>query len=158
MQGGFSDAQLWLTLVAEAAIPLIVLGLYALQRPRIGRLGLVSALAYGYAYVYFTATVLYALANGTKDFDSLGDELGVWMTLHGALMVVAGLGFGFAVIKAGVLARWAAVALMAGVLLVGLSQGLPEGIQAAAAGLRDLGFAGMGASLLRRRGIRPRSG
>jgi len=42
-QGGFSDWQLVLTLIAEAAIPFFVWGLYLCQLPRIGRLGLWSA-------------------------------------------------------------------------------------------------------------------
>jgi hypothetical protein len=37
---------------------------------------------------------------------------------------------------------------MAGVVLVALSQTLPEGPQVLAAAIRDLGFAGMGAALL----------
>lgn len=50
-QGGFSSLQLWLTYVAEAAIPLFVIGLYVAQRPSIGRAGLLGALGYAYAYV-----------------------------------------------------------------------------------------------------------
>jgi hypothetical protein len=38
---------------------------------------------------------------------------------------------------------------MAGVVLVAISQGMPEGAQVVTAGIRDLGFAGMGAALLR---------
>jgi hypothetical protein len=46
-QGGFSTTQLVLTYAAEAALPLFVIGLYAVQRPAIGRLGLVGALGPG---------------------------------------------------------------------------------------------------------------
>jgi hypothetical protein len=120
IQGGFSDGQLWLTLVAEAAIPIFVIGLYLVQRPQMGRLGEVSALAYAYSFVFFTATVVYALVNGTSDFDALNDDLGAALTIHGAIMLLAGLGFGYAVIKAGVLPGWTGVALMAGVVLVSL--------------------------------------
>jgi hypothetical protein len=148
VQGGFSNPQLWLTLVAEAAIPVLVMGLYAVQRPRIGRLGLVSALAYAYAFVFFTGTVVYALVNGTSDFSALSDDLSASMTIHGAIMVLAGLGFGLAVIKAGVLPRWTGASLMVGVVLVAASHGLPPGLQIVAVGMRDLGFAGMGAALL----------
>ena len=49
-QGGFSTVRLVLTYLAEAAIPLFVLGLYAVQRPRIGRLGLAGAVAYAYSW------------------------------------------------------------------------------------------------------------
>ena len=38
-QGGTSDFQLALTLVAEIAVPFFVIALYLVQRPAIGRLG-----------------------------------------------------------------------------------------------------------------------
>jgi hypothetical protein len=60
IQGGFSVGQLWLTLVAEAAIPIFVIGLAVLFRPGLGRLGWVCAWAYAYSYVAFTGTVMYA--------------------------------------------------------------------------------------------------
>ena len=150
-QGGFSDGQLWLTLVAEAAVPIFVVGLAVVQRPRLGRLGELAALAYAYSFVYFTGTVVYALVNDTKDYDTLTHELGAVMTVHGAVMVIAGLGFGYAVIRARVLPAWPAIALMAGVVLVALTQSVPAGMQLVAVGIRDLGFAGMGAALLRTR-------
>jgi hypothetical protein len=149
IQGGFSTGQLWLTLLAEAAIPLFVIGLYVIQRPQIGRLGQLSAVAYAYSFVFFTGTVVYALIDVTSDYGALAHDLRPWMTIHGAIMVFAGLGFGIAVIKAGVLPRWTATTLIAGVILVALSQTLPAGPQVLAAAIRDLGFAGMGAALLR---------
>jgi hypothetical protein len=148
LQGGFSTPQLLLTLVAEAAIPFIVIGLYAVQRPRIGRLGLISALAYAYAFVFFTGTVVYALVNGTNDYSALSDDLGTLMTAHGAIMVFAGIGFGVALIRARVLPAWTGVALGAGVVLVAATQSAPEGAQLVCAAIRDLAFAGMGLALL----------
>jgi hypothetical protein len=148
IQGGFSAGQLWLTLVAEAAIPVFVLGLYLVQRAQMGRLGRISAVAYAYSFVFFTATVVYALIEATSDYNTLSQDLRPWMTIHGAIMVLAGVGFGLAVIRAGVLPPWTGIALMAGVVLVAVSQNLPEGLQVLAAGVRDLGFAGMGAALL----------
>jgi len=147
-QGGFSDLQLWLTLIAEAAIPFFVIGLYSVQRPRIGRLGAVCALAYAYSFVFFAGTVVYALLHGTSDFSSLSEELGGAMTVHGAIMLFAGLGFGYAVARAGVLPRWSGVALMVGVVLVVVTRDMADGPQLLAVGIRDLAFAGMGASLL----------
>jgi len=149
LQGRFSDGQLWLTLVAEAAVPVFVVGLAFAQRPRLSRLGMWSALAYAYSYVYFTGTVVYALVNGTKDYATLTDELGALMLVHGVVMVVAGLGFGYAVLRARDLPAWTAVVFMAGVVLVAATQGLPEIVQLTAAGLRALGLAGMGAGLVR---------
>lgn len=148
VQGGFSDGQLVLTLIAEAAIPFLVIALYVLQRPAIGRLGRWSSIGYAYSFIFFTGTVVYALVDHTKDYATLSDRLNLWMTLHGAIMVLAGLSFGYAVLRAGVLPRWTGVALGAGVVLVAVSQNMPEGVQVVAAAIRDLGFFGMGASLL----------
>ena len=147
-QGGFSTFQLALTYAAEAAIPLFVLGLYAVQRPQIGRLGLVSALGYAYAFVFFTGTVTYALIDHTADWSALEDVWGSWITLHSILMVIAGIGFGIAVARARVLPRWTGLALVAGMVLMAATVGAPDAIRTAAAGIRDLAFAGMGASLL----------
>jgi hypothetical protein len=147
-QGGFSTGQLVLTLVAEVAIPFFVIGLYLVQRPRIGRLGAWGAAGYAIAYGFFAWTVVYPLIHDVPDFDRLSEIFGIWMFLGGALMVLAGLAFGWATIRAGVLPHWSAVMLMAGVVLVAATQGAPEGIQLLAAGVRDLGFAGMGAALL----------
>ncbi|WNG79853.1 hypothetical protein C6A86_016335 [Mycobacterium sp. ITM-2016-00316] len=154
LQGGFSDLQLALTLVSEAAVPVFVVGLYLVQRPKISRLGLVSAIAYAYSYVFFTATVIYAIVHSTTSYSALTAQLGVAMTAHGAVMVAAGLGFGVAVLRAGVLPAWTGVALMMGVIAVALTQTAPEGIQLAAAGVRAAGFAGMGLALL----LAPREG
>jgi hypothetical protein len=149
-QGGFSGPQLVLTYLAEAAIPLFVLGLYAAQRPQIGTLGLLGGVGYAYAYVFFTGTVLLALVNRPADWNALVGELGPWVTIHGLVMVVAGSAFGVAVIRAGVLPPWTGVTLIAGVVLVALSSLLPDlaVVATACAGVRDLGFAGMGVALL----------
>jgi hypothetical protein len=147
-QGGFSTAQLVLTYAAEAAIPLFVIGLYALQRPRIGRAGLASAIAYAYAFVYFTGTVTYALVEHTADWDTLQRRLGIWLTLHSVLMVAAGIGFGIAVIRARVFPRWTGATLIAGMVLMAIASGLPGAAQTVSAGVRDLAFAAMGATLL----------
>lgn len=150
-QGGFSTPQLLMTYVAEAAIPLFVLGLYAVQRPRIGWPGLLSAVVYAYTFVYFTSTVVHALVERTSDWQSLEQRLGVWLTVHSALMVLAGVGFGIAVIRARVFPRWTGATLIAGMLLMVITSGLPAPAQTASAGIRDLAFAAMGAALLTRR-------
>jgi hypothetical protein len=149
VQGGFSVGQLWLTLAAEAAIPLFVVGLAILCRRRLGRLGLLSAVAYAYSYVVFAWTVVYAMVNHTKDYKTLNDHLGTLMLAHGAIMVLAGLGFGYTMLRTGLLPAWTGLSLMVGVVLVAATQGLLDSAQLVAAGVRDLGFAGMGAALLR---------
>ena len=150
VQGRFSTGQLWLTLIAEATIPVFVIGFAVIrtQRP-LGWVGDLSVIVYAYAFLYFTGTVVYALTNGTRDYEVLTGQLGLTMTAHGVMMVVAGIGFGCSVIRARLFPIWTAVALMAGVVLVALSQGLPNGVQLIAAGTRDLGFVGMGVAQIR---------
>ena len=149
-QGGFSTTQLVLTYVGEAAIPLFVIGLYAVQRPHVGTLGLLGAVGYAYAYVFFAGTVLLALVNASPDWDALVGDLGPWVTVHGLLMLVAGSAFGVAVARAGVLPRWTGLLLVFGVVLVAAASALPGAAQMLCAGVRDLAFAGMGLSLLTR--------
>jgi hypothetical protein len=148
IQGGFSTTQLALTYAAEAAIPVFVLGLYAVQRPRIGVTGLVGAVAYSYAFVFFTGTVVYALVDGTSDWDALSDRFGAWIAIHSVVMVVAGILFGVASVRAGVLPRWTGLTLILGMLLMTIAVALPDAAQTAAACVRDLAFAGMGGSIL----------
>lgn len=150
-QGGFSPAQLWLNYAAFAPLPVLALGLYAAQRPRISRLGLAGALLYGYAFVYFAHTALLCLATGIRTYGALWDRLGAAYTIHGAVMVAGGLVFGFATERARVLPRWAAWAFLLGVglnLVVALLP-VPELLQTAGSALRNAGLAGMGWSLVR---------
>jgi hypothetical protein len=132
-------------------VPILVIGLWLAQRPRIGLLGAVTAIFYAYSFVFFTGTVVYALVRHTKDFDQLGAALDPAMTAHGALMVIAGVGFGYAVVRAGVLPRWTGIALTVGVILIPLSMSLADGVGLIGVGLRDLAFARMGAAILRGR-------
>jgi hypothetical protein len=147
-QGGFSTFRLSLTYAGEAAIPLFVIGLYAVQRPTIGRLGFVGAVAYAYSYVFFTSTVVYALIAGTPNYAALVKVFGPWMTVHGLIMLAGGLAFGLAVARAGVLPRWTGVCLMAGVVLVVAASGLPDIARTLAAAVPDTAFIGMGLALL----------
>jgi hypothetical protein len=148
-QDGFSPGQLAITYAAEAAIPFLLLGLYALQRPAIGRLGLVSAAAYAYTFVFFTGTVLYALVADVPNWDALVNSMPGWINVHSVLMIVAGTGFGVAVVRARVLPRWTGLALIAGMVLIAVAAVLPAAAGTAAAAVRDLAFLGMGAAVLR---------
>ncbi|TVZ02910.1 hypothetical protein EAS64_20760 [Trebonia kvetii] len=150
-QGGFSTFRLSLTYAGEAAIPLFVLGLYAVQRPRIGRLGLAGAVAYAYSYVFFTSTVVYALIARTPNYKAMTTVFGAWLTVHGLIMLAGGLAFGLAVARAGVLPCWTGIVLMAGVILVAAAAGLPNLARTVAAAVPDAAFIGMGLALLRGR-------
>jgi hypothetical protein len=146
--GGFTTVQLWLTLASEATLPAVVVGLYRLQRPQIGRLGRYGAVAYAVAYVYFTYSVIYALAHGTPDFAALNHALNPAMTVFGAVMVAAGIAFGAAIYHARVLPGWTGPTLAAGVVLVVATLSLPAAVQLTAIGVRDLAFIGMGVAAL----------
>jgi hypothetical protein len=148
-QGNFTTGRLVLAYLGEAGIVFAVLGLYAVQRPRIGRLGLYGALAYSYSFVFFATTVVYALAAGSRNWAAVTHVFGGWLTLHGAIMVVGGLAFGLAVIKAAVLPRWTAACLMAGVVLVAAAAGMSTAVRAGAAALPAAAFVGMGVMVLR---------
>src|SRR6202795_1195261 len=86
IQGGFSTAQLVLTYISEAAIPLFVIGIYAAQRPSIGRLGLLGAVGYGSPFVFFGRTVVFALVQHTSDWNALTNQMGGWIAVHSVLM------------------------------------------------------------------------
>jgi hypothetical protein len=68
------------------------------------------------------------------------------MTVHGVVMLLGARGLGSAVVRTGVYPRWTGFALVVGVGLV--AAGLPDPAGLVAAGIRDLAFVGMGASLL----------
>jgi hypothetical protein len=155
-QGGFSTARLLLTFAGEAALPLFVIGLYAVQRPRIGVLGLSGVTAYAYSYVFFTSTVVFALFAGSPDYRSLSDAFAAWMTVHGIVMLLGGLAFGLAVVRARVLPSWTGICLMVGVVLVVAASGMPNIARAVAQAVPAAAFIGMGWALLgrpRRTGI-----
>ncbi len=146
-QGGFSPLQLALTYAGEAAIPLFVLGLYAVQRPAIGLLGLAGAVTYSYTFVFFTGTVLYAIVERTPDWEALVVSLGLWLDVHSVLMVVAGIAFGVAVARAGVLPRWTGWTLVAGMVLMAVTAAMPDVVRTpvgrgAGSGLRRDGCCG----------------
>lgn len=145
-QGGFSPVQLWLNYLAFLAMPAVMLGLWARQRPGIGLSGLLGALLYGVAFVYFSHTTLVAIETGAADYAQLWATLGRTYTVHGAVMVVGGLLFGWATARAGVFPRWTAAIFLAGVvanLLVALMP-IADIVQTSGTALRNAGLIGMG--------------
>lgn len=112
--GGYSTMGLWLNYLAFVPIPALFVGLYSLQRPRIHALGLVGALAYGFAFVYFAHTTLFALATRTRNYHQLWEQMGWLYTFHGGLMIAGGVAFGVATARAGVLPPWTACAFLSG--------------------------------------------
>ena len=150
---GFTPLQLWLSYLAFVAMPALFLGLYAAQRPQIEAFGLVGALLYGAAFIYFAHTALYALAERIATYAALWARLGALYTLHGGLMILGGLLFGGASLRARRLPRWTALAFLLGIalnLILGLLP-TPEILQTAGSTLRNAGVMGMGWALLARR-------
>jgi hypothetical protein len=144
--GGFTTIQLWLTLASKAALPALSLASTRCNARRSGRLGRYGAAAYAVAYLYFTDTVIYALAHGMPDFTALNQALSPAMSVFGAVMVAAGIAFGAATYYARVLPGWTGPAS---------PWGRPRGRHArpacrrrAAIGVRDLAFIGMGIAAL----------
>lgn len=147
VQGGFSTGQLLLTLVAEAAVPFVVLGLAVGQRDRLGRAGWAAAVAYAYAYVFFTGTVVFALVADVADYDSLSERVGAAMFVHGAVMVLAGVVLATASAGTGRLPRSPCAVFALGVVLVAATQLAPDPVPLVAATVRALGLAGMATGL-----------
>lgn len=149
-QGGFSPVQLGLNYLAFVPIPAVMIGLWAAQRPRIGRVGLAGAILYGAAFVYFAHTTLVALEASVPDYETLWSRLGPMYTAHGGLMIVGGALFGGATWRAGVVPRWTAGLFLAGVALNFALARLdaPELLHTLGTALRNAGLVGMGWAIL----------
>lgn len=149
-QQGFSRTQLWLNYVAFLPMPWLLLGMYAVRKEQLGPSGLVGALLYGIAFTYFAHTTLYALASHAPTYEALWQQLGPAYTLHGALMVVGGLLFAGAALRAGGLPR-PAVRLFGAGLLINLVLALvplPDILQTVGTAIRNAGLVGMGYAIL----------
>lgn len=151
VQGGFSDWQLWLNYVAFLPMPAVMLGLYVVQRSRASIWAMAGAMVYGFAFIYFAHTTLFALSTHSPDYASLWAELGGTYTVHGGLMVAGGLAFGLATARARVFPAWTAWCFTGGVAanLVLFLLPAPDALQMAGSALRNLGVIGMGWALVR---------
>lgn len=148
---GFSRAQLLINYAGFLPIPFLMLGLYAVQRPKVGWLGLTGALLYGTAFIYFAHTTLISIEMSLPNYVVLWQRLGSVYTFHGGLMVVGGLAFGFSALKAGVLSRTGIILFIFGLLLnllLALAP-LPDIFQTIGSAIRNLGLIGIGLGLLR---------
>jgi hypothetical protein len=149
-QHGFSQAQLWLNYVAFLPMPWLLLGIYAVREEELGVPALVGALLYGIAFTYFAHTTLYALASHAPTYEALWQQLGPTYTLHGVFMVVGGLLFTGAALRAGGLPR-PAVWLFGAGLLINLVLALvpaPDILQTVGTAVRNAGLVGMGYAIL----------
>lgn len=147
---GFSHVQLLINYIGFLPIPFMMLGLFAIQRPKIGWLGLVGALLYGIAFIYFAHTTLLSLEESFPNYEALWQRLGSVYTFHGGLMIIGGLAFGFSALKAGVLSRNGIVLFLFGLLLNFLLafSPLPDIFQTIGSTIRNVGLIVIGIGLL----------
>ena len=147
---GFTDAQLWLNLLAFLPMPLLLLGIYSVQVPKPGVDGLLGALLYGAAFAYFTYTTLFALAERVPTYDELWERLGVVYTFFGGLMVCGGLLFGWSAFRVGWLPRSSVLLFLSGIV-VNLMLAIlpaPDTLQTIGSAMRNFGLMAMGYAIL----------
>lgn len=144
--GGFSRVQLLINYAGFLPMPFLMIGLFAAQRPKIGWLGLIGAILYAIAFIYFTHTTLLALEENFANYELLWQRLGAVYTFHGGLMIVGGLLFGFYSLRAGVLWRKGIVLFIFGLLLnlIPTFLPLPEIVQIIGSSIRNFGLIGIG--------------
>lgn len=151
--GGFSHLQLLINYLGFLPMPFLMIGLYAIQCPKIKWFGLLGSVLYGVAFIYFTHTTLYAFEESMPDYETLWRKLGGVYTFHGGLMITGGVLFSLATLRANVLWRSAVILFLIGIILnlvLGLLP-LPEIVQIAGSTARNLGLMGIGVGLMRSR-------
>ncbi|MEO7274434.1 MAG: hypothetical protein ABIX28_23820 [Vicinamibacterales bacterium] len=148
--GGFSRAQPLVNYAAFVPMPFLLLGLYALQTPRSTWVGLLGAMLYGLAFVYFTHSTLVALEQSIPNYEILWGRLGVVYTVYGAMIIAGGLLFGLDALRARVLPRRGVILFLTGIglnLVVGLTP-LPDIVQIAGSTIRNVGLMAIGAGVV----------
>jgi hypothetical protein len=153
--GLFSVSQLWLNYVAFVPMSWLLLGIYAVHDPRPALAGLIGALLYGAAFTYFAHTTLYALSEHVPDYETLWQHLGSLYTVHGGLMVVGGLLFGWSILDAGWLPKWSALLFLGGIVtnLVLTFLPAPDIFQTLGSAARNAGLVAMGYVILSRQAV-----
>ncbi|GDY13773.1 hypothetical protein LBMAG53_26510 [Planctomycetota bacterium] len=149
--GGFTRTQLLVTYAAFLPMPFLLLGLHVLQKERGGWPGLLGALLYGVAFVYFLHTALVALEESIADYDALWQRLGWVYSVHGAMMIGGGALFGVTALQARVLSPLGLSLFLAGIamnLACGLTT-LPDIFQTVGSAVRNLGLICVGVGILR---------
>jgi hypothetical protein len=148
--GEFSSMQLWLNYAAFLLVPFLLMGFYAVHYPRMRLIGLLGALLYGMAFIYFAHTTLFALSENIPTYEVLLSRLGSLYPMHGGLMIVGGMLFGFAALQANYLPRWTVLLFLCGItthLIVAIISD-QDVFQTVGSSLRNMGLMGMGLTLL----------
>lgn len=150
---GFSNFQLILTYIAFLFIPFVILGLYAVQWPKGGWLGLIGSILYIISFIYFSGTALYAIdsmQNGNSNYEIIYNELGTLYIFNGGLMVIGGIMFGLSVIRAKIFPYITGILLIVGLLINALVAFLPINpmFQIIGSIVRNIGLMGMGIAIV----------
>lgn len=149
-QGGFSIIQLLINYIAFLPMPWLLLGIYVVQEPRPGWIGLVGALFYGAAFTYFNHTTLLALEQHVATYEALWVALGITYTIHGAVMVIGGLMFGISSLSISFLPRFSIILFISGLTLnlIFALLPVPDISQIIGSTIRNIGLMAMGYSIL----------
>jgi hypothetical protein len=147
---GFTDAQLWINLLAFLPMPLLLLGILVVLEPSPDAAGVLGALLYGTAFAYFTYTTVYALVEQVPTYEALWARLGAVYTFFGGLMVSGGLLFAWSASRAARLPRYAVLLFVVGIVanLVLAILPVPETFQVVGSAMRNLGLMAMGCAIL----------
>ena len=136
-----------------------ITGIYARQVEEAGLLGLVGFLMFFVALALITgvalleAIVMPLLATEDPQFIAVffaGEDPGVLDTVRlpvGLLYIIGWLLFGIAILRAGILPRWAAIVFITGIVLVPLGLLLPEEVGRYLSVVAGLGLAWLGYAL-----------
>lgn len=134
--------------ITALAMPVVLVGLAAEQRPGFSAWGQAGALVYAVGSLGLAFIALYALVAGVHDVDALRSDLGDLIPAAQAALVPAGIAFAGAAYVRNQLPRWSSACFGLGLVLLLLTLDGPTGLALAAEGLRDLGLLGMGLALL----------
>jgi hypothetical protein len=149
-QSGFSVLHLSINYIAFILIPIMIIGLFAIQRPHIGWLGFIGSIGYAIAFIYFASTTTYALLQKIPNYEILISKLGLFYTINGGLMIICGIIFGIEIIRIKVFPLWTGIVLIAGLLINLTVAVLPVSpiIQILGSTARNVAFIGMGLSIV----------
>ncbi len=151
--GGFTDTQLWLNVLAFLAMPVLLLGIYAVFDPRPPRISLAGAILYGVSFAYFLFTTLYAISRDIPDYATLWSRLGTPYTVAGGLMVLGGVLFAVGALSSSTLPVVPIWFFLIGIVVnLGLAMlPGPEILQTLGSGLRNVGLMLIGYAIVSER-------
>lgn len=124
-QSAISSFQMIVTYICMAAIPFAVMGLYILDDKEGGALYLTGAVFISLSFIYFSGTASYALVEHINDYADVVKNLGFMYLLHGMILIIGGILFSVALLRAKIAHPIIAYGILAGSvvsLITGLFQ------------------------------------